>query len=66
MSKAKMNLGSAGMKDTIQADSQIGIKKTKAVNVAPRPAGFPNKVGQEPIGNLSASPLRMKGMKGSE
>lgn len=66
MSKAKMNLGSAGFKDSNQADAKIGIQKAKVTNVVPRPAGFPNKVGQEPIGNLSSSPLRMKGMKGSE
>lgn len=66
MSQSKMNLGGAGFNDTNRADSQHGIKRTKVTNVVPRPSGFPNKIGQEPIGSLSASPLKMAGKKGSE
>lgn len=66
MSKSKMNLGGAGFNDSNRADTQHGIKKAKVTNVTPRPANFPNKIGNEPIGMLPASPLKMKGMKGGE
>lgn len=64
MQKAKMNLGGAGFNDSNRADTRHGIKREKANNLMARPANFPNKIGTEPNGSLSSSPLKMKGMKG--
>ena len=63
--KEKMQLGGSGMKDVTKADTSHAMKgKAKAVNVVPRPSGFPVAKATEPIGKLSSSPLKMKGMDG--
>lgn len=64
MADGKMKLGGAKLNDTNRADASCPVKKGKVQNVIQRPSGFPSKVGTEPIGSLSSSPLKMKGMKG--
>jgi hypothetical protein len=66
MAKGKMNLGGAKLNDANRADIQVPISRAKVQNVVPRPAGFKAKPATEPIGSLSSSPLKMKGMKGGE
>jgi|688.fasta_scaffold00460_56 hypothetical protein len=65
MANGKMNLGGAKLNDSNRADAKVALSKGKVQNVIPRPSGFPNKVGTEPIGSLSSSPLKMQGMKGN-